>query len=343
MVNKEQLLYFFLTGKISLSGYDMKFMSNLQNMIHRDKKVTSNQAKLFDALIYKYKRQLTKNKLDTDDLKKLPWRSTVVESSPEFTGARVDCIDGMLNLRVPFNKKFIADFKTKENPFVWYKEEKMYKAKFSTGALKLLYNQLPKHFKSVIYSPALHSLIEEVEKYKNLIWEPTVVKVGNNYIIAGANEHLLKAVDHIDLSDLNNENDIQTAFELSRYQVKLSPSLLKERKDLEFASNFYAEVDIEDIDLVAKWLNTIKIKKFTIFNRKARQSKHQKQYDSLYNEIVDKFSNQDIEKIQNETDQEATVLVSLTSLSKKTYLYSILSNHTSKIIKINNSRPIEIS
>jgi len=321
----------------------MKFMSNLQNMIHRDKKVTSNQAKLFDALIYKYKRQLIKNKLDSDDLKKLPWRSTVIESSPEFTGARVDCIDGMLNLRVPFNRKFISEFKTKENPFVWYKEEKMYKAKFSTGALKLLYNQLPKHFKSVIYSPALHSLIEEVEKYKNLIWEPTVVKVGNNYIIAGANEHLLKAVEHIDLSNLNSKNDIETAFELSHYQVKLSPSLLKERKDLEFASSFYTEVDIEDIDLVAKWLNTMKIKKFVLCDN-SFQDLHLNSDNSLRNDITHKFKNQGIE-IQKMTElgSDPAVLISFRSLHKGTPFHYIMSNHTSKIIKIKNSRPIEIS
>lgn len=328
----------------------MKFMSNLQNMIHRDKKVTSNQAKLFDALIYKYKRQLTKNKLDTDDLKKLPWRSTVVESSPEFTGARVDCIDGMLNLRVPFNKKFIAEFKTKENPFVWYKEEKMYKAKFSTGALKLLYNQLPKHFKSVIYSPALHSLIEEVEKYKNLIWEPTVVKVGDNYIIAGANEHLLKAVEYIDLSNLNSKNDIETALELSYYQVKLSPSLLKERKDLEFASNFYAEVDIEDIDLVAKWLNTMKIKKFVLFqdlhfnSDNSFQDLHLNSDNSLRKDITHKFKNQGVEiQKMSELGSDPAVLISFRSLHKGTHFHYIMSNYTSKIIKIKNSRPVKIS
>lgn len=350
MVNKEQLLYFFLKGTISLSGYDMRFMSNLQHMIHRDKMVTSNQAKLFDALIYKYKRQLGKNGLNGDELKELPWRSTVVESTPEFTGARVDCIDGMLNLRVPFNKNFIGEFKNENNPFTWHKEEKMYKAKFSTRSLKLLYDQLPNFFKSVIYSPALHSLIEEIEKYKNLVWEPTVVKVGGNYIIAGANEHLLEAIKHIELNDLDTDNDIKTAFELSRYQIKLNPSLLKDRKDLSFAANYYAEVDIEDIELVAKWLNTMNITNAvttdsTLNIKKMRQS-HSDYHDLVYHDVINAFANYGIEinsidKLEDKPD--TTVFVSFMKSNKVTYKYYYQDRYLSKIIKIKNSRPVNIS
>lgn len=350
MVNKEQLLYFFLKGKISLSGYDMRFMSNLQNMIHRDKMVTSNQAKLFDALIYKYKRQLGKNGLNGDELKELPWRSTVVESTPEFTGARVDCIDGMLNLRVPFNKNFIAEFKNLTNPFTWYKEEKIYKAKFSTRALKLLYDQLPKFFKSVIYSPELHSLIAEIEKYKNLVWEPTVVKVGDNYIIAGANEHLLEAVNHIELNDLDTDNDIKTAFQLSRYQIKINPSILKNRKDLSFASSYYAEVDIEDIELVAKWLNTMNITNAvttdsTLDIKKMRQS-HSDFHDLVYHDVINAFVNYDIEiksidKLESKPD--TTVFISFMTANRNADRYYFLDRYISKIIKIKNSRPVNIS
>ena len=57
MKNKEQLLYFFLQGKISLSQYDYKFMANLQTMIQNQNRVTSNQADLFDKLISKYKNE----------------------------------------------------------------------------------------------------------------------------------------------------------------------------------------------------------------------------------------------------------------------------------------------
>ena len=54
MKNKEQLLYFFLQGKISLSQYDYKFMANLQSIIQNNMRVTSNQAELFGKLISKY-------------------------------------------------------------------------------------------------------------------------------------------------------------------------------------------------------------------------------------------------------------------------------------------------
>ena len=77
MKNKEQLLYFFLQGKISLSQYDYKFMANLQTMIQRDHRVTTGQANLFDNLISKYKKQLTKCGLDKAELQKAEYTRQV--------------------------------------------------------------------------------------------------------------------------------------------------------------------------------------------------------------------------------------------------------------------------
>ena len=111
MKNKEQLLYFFLQGKISLSQYDYKFMANLLGMIQNKDRVTTNQAELFDHLISKYKKQLTKNGYDKDTLKVLPWKTMLVESTPEYTGATVYMLNDDIIISVPFNKGFISAFR----------------------------------------------------------------------------------------------------------------------------------------------------------------------------------------------------------------------------------------
>jgi hypothetical protein len=227
----------------------MRFLSNLQHITHTTKQVTSNQARLFDKIVSKYSRQFLKHDLNSQDLIKLPWKSQTIESLPEFTGARVDCIDGLLNLRVPFNKKFIAYFRSAPNEFVWNKTEKMYSAPFSTNNLRILYESLPEYFKSVIYSPALHNLISQLEEYNNYIWKPTLVKVGDCFVIGAANEHLMNGLGNIELN-----TDTDTLVELSLYGVNIHDSLTKDNPKLKFAASRNVEVDITEIDQVAIWL-----------------------------------------------------------------------------------------
>jgi hypothetical protein len=150
MTNKEQLLYFFLQGKISLSQYDYKFMANLQTIIQNNARVTSNQADLFDKLISKYKKQLVRQGLVKEELKELPWKTMIVESTSEYTGAVVSLRDNELNIRVPFNKSFISEFRNvPNNAFEWDKETKSYSATFGTTALKVAHSVLPKFFSTV--------------------------------------------------------------------------------------------------------------------------------------------------------------------------------------------------
>ena len=89
MENKDQLICFFLSGKISLSQYDYKFMSNLLSLAKNRNRVTTNQAGLFSKLIGKYARQLAKQGLNSNELSALPWKTEVVESTEEYTGAKV--------------------------------------------------------------------------------------------------------------------------------------------------------------------------------------------------------------------------------------------------------------
>jgi hypothetical protein len=57
------------------------------------------------------REQLTKNGYVKEELKSLPWKTLIVESTSEYTGALVSMIDDLLTIRVPFNKQFISQFR----------------------------------------------------------------------------------------------------------------------------------------------------------------------------------------------------------------------------------------
>ena len=200
MNNKEQLLYFFLNGKVSLSQYDYKFMANLQTMIQNKSRVTSNQATLFDNLISKYKKQLIKNGLDKDSLKDLPWKTGVVESTPEYTGATVSLNDNDLVIKVPFNKQFISAFRqVKNNSFEWDKESKVYRTLFNTIALKIANTELGNYFPTVQFDDTISKLINDISVYDAEVHNPTLRVINGNPIIVAINNILGELTQGMDL------------------------------------------------------------------------------------------------------------------------------------------------
>ena len=250
MDSKEQLIYFFLQGKISLSQYDYKFMVNLQTMIHNSHRVTSNQADLFDKLISKYAKQLTRAGLVKEELKVLPWKAMLVESTPEYTGANITLDEDILTVRVPFNKTFIANFRLiEDNPFEWIKEEKVYKAKFSTIALKTLYKFLPMHFAVINYCEELRDVVQELSQYEHMVWQPTLVKVNDRIVLYAANTVAAGLIENIELN-----SDIDTLFQLSKYQLPAHPSVYDYDPKLKFVYEFITEVDIDDLADAVQWI-----------------------------------------------------------------------------------------
>ena len=253
MKNKEQLLYFFLQGKVSLSQYDYKFMANLQTMIQNQNRVTSNQADLFDKLISKYKKQLTKLGLVKEELKSLPWKTLVVESTSEYTGATVKCIDDRITIKVPFNKTFISEFRNiKNNTFEWDKELKQYSSTFGTTALKIAYTTLPKFFSSVRYSDELQEILDEVKQYENLVWNPTLINANGRLIIAASNSTLGDLVKDMPLAI-----DPKTFMALSLMQIEVDPSLYENDPKLEFAAKQVYETEIVDVEQVVAWMKNL--------------------------------------------------------------------------------------
>ncbi len=255
MKNKEQLLYFFLQGKISLSQYDYKFMANLQTMIQRDHRVTTGQANLFDNLISKYKKQLTKCGLDKVELKALDWNSTLVESTTEYTGAYVSLFNDILTIRVPFNKSFISKFReVKDNTFVWDKESKVYRTNFSTTALKISTQVLHKFFPTVKYCDELSIILSSLAELDSgiTVWNPTLCMVNDKLIIAGCNSIIGELVKDMTLS-----LEPSILFKLNRMGIDIDPAIISDYPKLQFAANSVYEAEIVDVENIIGWMKNI--------------------------------------------------------------------------------------
>ena len=256
MKNKEQLLYFFLqVGKVSLSQYDYKFMANLQTMIQRDQRVTTGQATLFDNLISKYKKQLSKLGLDKSELKALEWNSTLVESTTDYTGAYVSLFNDTLNIRVPFNKTFISKFReVKDNTFVWDKESKVYRTNFSTTALKISTQVLHKFFPTVKYCDELSTILISLSELESgtTVWNPTLCMVNGRLVIAGCNSIIGEIVRDMELSLEPN-----LLFKLSKLGIDVDPDIISDYPKLQFAANNVYEAEIVDVENIIGWMKNL--------------------------------------------------------------------------------------
>ena len=327
---KEQLLYFFLNGKISLSQYDYKFMVNLQTMIHNSHRVTSNQADLFDKLISKYAKQLTKAALVKEELKVLPWKAMVVESTPEYTGANVSLFEDIITLRVPFNKTFISSFRDiEDNPFEWIKEEKIYRAPFSTAAFKLLYHTLPKFFMIINYCEILSTILEDLKQYEGLIWEPTLININDRIVLGASNPVVAEFISDFDLSMTTD-----TLYAMSRFQFSVHPDFYGNDPKLKFAYEYVTEVDIDNLVQVAQWMRSLKVQLVALDRTLSMNKK-------LRSEIEAAFIGMSVtESPYNLMPRGVFLLQNHTHLNRSLNLY--MNENIDKIVVLKNSRAVEV-
>jgi hypothetical protein len=330
MKNKEQLLYFFLGGKISLSQYDYKFMANLQTMIQNNARVTSNQATLFDKLISKYSKQLIKNGFVKEDLKLLPWKTMVVESTPEYTGAVVRLVSNEITIRVPFNKSFINQFRQVENNnYVWDGIEKLYRTEFNTLSFKIAHSILPKHFQYVKYCDTLRNILDQLYEYKNLVWNPTVVKYNGKLLLAACNEVLGSLITNDDL-----EITPSNLFKLKRMGITISDDIYNNNEKLKFSSTDIYETDIEDIETTISWMRNLNCEN-VILGRGMRSASWKEELTNL----IEKYGM----KVHGPMGygqiplSGTTMLIQHFSTNDK-----LMFNPISKTIVIKDSRPIEV-
>jgi len=254
MQAKEHLLYYFLSKPIRLHYSDRKFFNKLTLIIKDTNTITTGQDKLFTRLIDKYESQLSKTNLTKDQLLALPWKASIVETSNEYTSARVTLINNELVIRVPMNNKFIKKFDNlKDNTFQWDKNKKAYISLMSTYALKIAYTILPKYFPEVRYCKQLTNLIIKTVQYSELIWEPTLVSINNNYYVVASNEALGTYINNIELN-----NDPKTLFAVSKLGITISKDIIS--SDIQkFASEFVTEIDVgQTIELVG-WLKELEV------------------------------------------------------------------------------------
>lgn len=330
MKNKEQLLYFFLQGKISLSQYDYKFMANLQTMIQNNARVTSNQADLFDKLISKYKKQLTKNGLVKEELKALPWKTMVVESTPEYTGASVRLVGDDITIKVPFNKTFIGQFRnTENNTYSWDSTEKQYRAPFSTLALKVAYNVLPKFFSHVRYCDTLEPIIDQLKQYEKLVWNPTVRLVNGKMVLGASNEVLSTLITATEL-----EITPKNLFNLSRMGVDIDPEIYKDDEQLTFAASQVYYVDHSDLETAISWMSNLGCDNVGV-GRGLRMISWKNDFTSL----VEKYGMKLTQSNLGSPSEGVTMLVQHVSSVDAKHLFV---NSVSKTIVIQDSRPVEV-
>lgn len=254
MQAKEHLLYYFLSKPLRLHYSDRKFFNKLTIIIKDTNTITTGQDKLFSRLIDKYESQLSKTNLTKDQLLALPWKASVVETSSEYTSARVTLINNELVIRVPMNNKFITKFDDlKDNTFQWDKNKKAYISLMSTYALKIAYTILPKYFPEIRYCKQLTNLINKTVQYSELIWEPTLVLINNSYYVVAINEALETYINNIELN-----NDPKTLFALSKLGIKISKNIIS--SDLQkFASEFVTEIDVSQTTELVDWLKELEV------------------------------------------------------------------------------------
>lgn len=334
MKNKEQLLYFFLQGKISLSQYDYKFMANLQTMIQRDHRVTSNQAALFDNLISKYKKQLSKNGYDKAILKELPWKVDVVESTPEYTGANLRMSGDELVLKVPFNKTFISAFREiKHNTYEWDKDNKVYRSPFSTTALKIGITAPKKHFHSTRVCDEIQSILDSLKPY-DAIWNPTLVKMAGKLIVVAVNDRLGELINDIELTE-----SPKTFHLLAKMGIAIHPDLL-DTDEKKFAAEYITQVDIEMINEVPKWIKNLGCDYILLGRGMGRYGVDSNLKAELENACV-KFNIQTMPTTADTTATEC-ILIQHSSSIDSMFMHTSDKYEIGKCVIIRNSRPVEV-
>lgn len=335
---KDQLNAFLIRGDIHLSKKDYGFFNNLTVQLSNKKPVTSNQDKLFSKLLFKYKRQFNKLGHDVDILNNLLWSVEVVPSQAEYLSAKISIENDEIVIRCPYNTRFIQKFKNVSvNCFVWQKQNKCYTAAISTHNLKIAYHEINKHFTDIKYDPNVQNILDELDEYKNCtIWEPTLVKIGKCFYIYGLNESLNHATDYLILSD-----EPKTLLKLSQYGVKIHESIHQDDQFKKFASDFYAVVDIEQVDLLKDWVEILKFDCIylgadIIFNKEISKN------------IKDALDSIPIIRNATEISLYTNVLyVNYNSYKNNNPSFLLsdndqLNKNISKILTIKNSRPVHV-
>jgi len=335
---KEDLAKYMVSGSLHLSKKDFGFFNNVKSQINQNKPITSNQDLLFNKLLLKYKRQLLKEGYKTEDLLSLVWKISVIKSEPEYLRANVLLQNNKIIIKTPFNTKFISSIRDiKLQPYIWNKKEKCYEADLSTYNLKKGLQCVKKYYDDISFDSQICKIINTLNQYSDVkFWDPTLVKVGDNYYISCLNESLYEAIKNIEWS-----NNPKFILKLSQYGITIDESVIHNDALLNFASNYYATVDIDNIKELRIWLDALEydlifLGSNIIFNKPIT--------DDLKKELGDI----PISRNTDDLDLYKNILY-LNYNSYKRFNSSYLSlnvkdlhKNISKVLTITNSRPVYV-
>ena len=239
---KEQLIY-FLISNLSLGTYDRRFLTNLETInLQKKKPLTSNQAELLDKIVLRYKRQLTKLEIDTDQVISLPWSIQPIKSLPQFTETHLYLIEDELILRSPYKNSFIKDFKKLDLHAKWEPDDRLWRIPANTYTLKTVKKCVEYHFEKVNYDEYITKLLDAISVLENSSWEPTYKYLNGNFYVLNINEHLSDA-----LKDIPFDISLKTLSRLSSLGIKVDDTVIEKYKEI------YPETDIRfSFDLVSK-------------------------------------------------------------------------------------------
>ena len=338
---------------IRLSRYDKKFFHNINLLVTQGSDITENQNTLFNKLLTKYRRQFASKGLSIDDITNLPWTTlTVIQSSPAYTHAFIEVSGNQIFFRSPYKIKFIEDLR-QEDHFTWIKNEKKYAGEYSTLALKHLYNTANSHFEQIHYCETTSKLLQDLEQYNNIkFWQPTLVKVNDNLLIAAHNDILANAI-----KDIKFDYSLESLSKLVFYGVSIDESVISEANNrlggsqetlsyLNFACARNPTFEIDQPELLSALLKRIGCDFVLIFNYRLNDG-HYKIIDCLKRHNIECASistENDVKHFSKNNGKTLTEMVNTAKLPVQInfkrysiYEYTIMA----KTINMVDSRPIE--
>lgn len=328
LYTKDQLTNYMIQGHVHLSKKDYGFFNNIRYQIQQSKPITSNQNKLFDKLLLKYKRQLQKLGYNSFELQGLNWNHSVVQTEPQYLQAKISIINNNIIIQSPFNTQFISNFRKKAGDvFTWDKKDRAYIGEYNTYSLKIAIECVNKFYDNIKYCVQIENLLDQIQPYTNCkYWGPTLIKLNDNFYIVAANSIIMDAISNINLSD-----DPKILYILSQYGIHIDESVTNGNKILEIAGTYDTIIDLEYFDSFCKILNLLEVDH--VFT--ARDVVYNK---NISNEIKIKLLDHGITCSSINVTNNATGI-----LIKNTNVINLNTKKIQKVITLTNSRPIKVT
>lgn len=333
IATKDDLVYFMQTGVLRLGHYDRKFIENLLFQISANEPITTNQVKLFDILVEKYERQLSKQGLSRQKANNLRWKCKVVQSEKKYTEAYIEISDNKIYFRAPYNKKFLDKIRNYDNSgFKWDKAQRAHISTYSTYSFKAIVTVSTEIYPMVNFCTVTRELLNQVLMYEDVkYWDPTLVCVNGNYLIASTNTHLDAGIQHISL-----DTTLDTLCKLAHHGIRIDESITNKDPLLEFASNYFVEFDYVNLDTLIEYLKKINCTGVKLWGN-GLLSQHKRA-------IIEKLLDHKFKLVHNPREGTHNNLVSIVNHSA---LKTVIRHYEqykefSKIVLLKNSSPVNI-